>query len=799
MCRYVKHILVSFILIFASTFFGSHEMLSAREYTKEHPMIIEGSSTICPISYIDEKGVPAGLNIEVLKNVAEKANIPYIIEMKKWEDFINDIKERKCDLACMLYNDQFRKLLNTNFGSCSVGYLYQYVAYRRGESHIHSLNDLQNQSVAVEKNSVSYLMLKVENKESNIVVVPNIQEALVDLSDGKYNMLIWNQMSLKYLINKEGLNNLAISDLGIAPDEYRFISNSPALLKTIDGAYMELRKQGTLDTIYSKWKLDDVEESQYTPVFIYFVLGIFVFVILLFCLFAVELRRRVKKLNRQLIFKNMTVSLALRVGKMKIGMYNLKKNRIYDIEGDTLRKKEIDYNLYLRSFCNDDAQKFDKIINELKCGKTKESKSVFCIKDDNDNDRHYIETVLIVDEVNDGIVETIIILNKDITDKLTTKKLLEESVVNMKSAMADLQKFHSQINYVLESNKIRIWRYDIHTQKFTVTTSTKNSTFELSAQEYIDEHSDKEKAIAIEGISRANEGILSSFSFRSLHIKTHDRGVGNCYFEFNGVPTKNENGEVVSYFGLLRDLTELYNIQNKLKEETVKAKDSEKMKSAFLANISHEIRTPLNAIMGFSDLYSISDNATERDEYARIIRINSQMLMRLISDLLELSSIESKIIKFYPQKIDLAVAFTDTCKTVRSRLDYNVELKVINPYRNCVVTIDYSRMAEILINFINNASKYTHTGYIEAQYKYENNGVLIKVKDTGCGIPKEKCSVIFDRFVKLNTFVQGTGLGLSICKAIAEGMNGKIGCESIVGKGSTFWTWLPCDAEVINM
>ena len=232
--------------------------------------------------------------------------------------------------------------------------------------------------------------------------------------------------------------------------------------------------------------------------------------------------------------------------------------------------------------------------------------------------------------------------------------------------------------------------------------------------------------------------------------------------------------------------------QRKLKEETKRAEDSGKMKSAFLANMTHEIRTPLNAIVGFSDLLPVVDTNEERMNFIRIIRNNCDMLMRLINDILEASNM-GQALAIKPEPCDFAQVFDDICQTLAQRVqEPGVEFIKDNPYASFPATLDKGRIQQVLTNFVTNAVKYTHQGHIKVGYREEQEGIYFYCEDTGAGIPKEKQASVFERFVKLNDFVQGTGLGLSICQAIANRCGGRIGVTSEgEGHGSTFWLWTP--------
>ena len=168
------------------------------------------------------------------------------------------------------------------------------------------------------------------------------------------------------------------------------------------------------------------------------------------------------------------------------------------------------------------------------------------------------------------------------------------------------------------------------------------------------------------------------------------------------------------------------------------------------------------------------------------------MLMRLINDILEASNV-GQALAIQPEEVDFAKVFDDICQTLAQRVDEaGVQFIKDNPYDSFIATLDKGRIQQVLTNFTTNAIKYTHDGHIKVGYREQDGGIYFYCEDTGAGIPKDKQDAVFERFVKLNDFVQGTGLGLSICKAIAERCNGKIGVTSEgEGHGSTFWMWIP--------
>ena len=234
-------------------------------------------------------------------------------------------------------------------------------------------------------------------------------------------------------------------------------------------------------------------------------------------------------------------------------------------------------------------------------------------------------------------------------------------------------------------------------------------------------------------------------------------------------------------------------MEQELIETKEQAEESNRLKSVFLANMSHEIRTPLNAIVGFSRLLATVDNESEKEEYIQIIENNNDLLLQLISDILDLSKIETGTMEFVEAPVDVNEMLEEITHAMTLRAEpKGVEVRFKDCLPECCILSDRNRLHQVMTNLMTNALKFTDSGTITIGYTLQPGNMLrFYVSDTGCGIPKDKQKDIFTRFIKLNRFVQGTGLGLPICQTIVERMGGEISVESEVGNGATFWFTVP--------
>ena len=408
----------------------------------------------------------------------------------------------------------------------------------------------------------------------------------------------------------------------------------------------------------------------------------------------------------------------------------------------------------------------------------------------------YLEIRLhpILDE--EGKLVYLAIAARDVTEErelYLQQKLTDEQI---KQTNESIQLYETELRYMMENCRMQAWRIDIERDciEFYNGLSSIANTFSLADMRKIFVNQDDEFVRGLADPYKAFDHPLIYVG--QMHPVVTHSSTELQWVQINSIPEYDEHGKLKGCFGVWRNINDIMRKQEQLKRETERANDSGHQKSVFLANMTHEIRTPLNAIVGFSDLLQAIESPDEKREMIRIIHNNCDMLLRLIDDILVLSNVDANVMQMRPEPVDFAVEFADICTSLSERVqEPTVEFQNDNPCQTLMVNIDKSRIQQVITNFVTNAVKYTHQGHIRVGYRPEERngrqGLYVYCEDTGAGIPDDQQARVFERFVKLNDYIQGTGLGLSICKAIIERCEGEIGVQSVFGQGSTFWFWIP--------
>ena len=362
-----------------------------------------------------------------------------------------------------------------------------------------------------------------------------------------------------------------------------------------------------------------------------------------------------------------------------------------------------------------------------------------------------------------------------------------------------IKRYNIEYELVLKAMRLSIWHLDVVERTVTFESDYRDemNNYVPDGETSIDTLFD---CLVPEDLERVREAMLGLMEgkYEDYHqqYRLQTPQTQNTYWEetFATVDKRDMEGKPLSIVGTTMRIDERKAIEQALIEARNQAEESDRLKTAFLANMTHEVRTPLNAIVGFSDILPMAQSDEERNELIKLIKQNNAHLLRLFDDMMNMSRLESgnagSIVK---EDFELASLFSELVEKYQAPcMEKNLELSIEDSASGDMVHTDRGRLREILNQYLNNALKFTSAGCISLGYEKQLSTVRIWVRDTGKGIPADKCNDhLFERFVKVDDFVAGTGLGLSICRSLAESLDGRVGVDSVFGEGSTFWVEIP--------
>ena len=408
----------------------------------------------------------------------------------------------------------------------------------------------------------------------------------------------------------------------------------------------------------------------------------------------------------------------------------------------------------------------------------------------------YIEMCVIPLLDSEGNVVNYVATALDITEERNRIRRIYQEEKKIKATKENIKLHLERLKYLLKHSDKFLMKSDMQQERISFYRSPETPEYVHSYSDFLGmmEEEEREPFNRLLHVTTTQEQQQCT-----IHLTERPEGQPGAVINIMFLPTLDAEGHIIGHHGISSDVTTIVTAREDMKKATQDADQSMQLKSGFMASMTHELRTPLNAIVGFTGVLPALE-AEERAEYVRIIRNSTDMLQRLINDIIEASSMTDGPTNIELEEVDFAQTFDDICLMLQQRVQNpEVAFEKDNPYDLFITTLDRGRVQQVLTNFVTNAVKFTKKGHIRVGYRYENHGLYLYCEDTGIGIPKDKQDAVFERFVKLDEFVQGTGMGLAISKAIAHHCGGKIGVESegIDGKGSTFWMWVPCEKQEI--
>lgn len=896
-----------------------------REYTMTHPLIYEDIWDLPPYTFLNKEGEPMGFNIDLVKTILRKLDIPYIIKLKPTAMVYNDLKEGKSDLMLGMLSQWHAK--HGMYGRSVVSLFTHGIAHPKGlNPNINTLKDLQGHKVIVQRNSFSHFRITTEGYEQNAIPVDDIDEAILKVASRDSGLILWNTLSLKHTLKRYNLTNLEITPINMPNGEYHFMSNDKALLARIDSVYEELAIDDGLQPIRNKWFYPD-QKITGIPRFVWHIALILSIIIFFLVIYNRIYYIREKKVNRDIATMGNRLALYLQAGEIKMWTFDVKRNTFitFTLEGDYADEySEMGFSVFYNA---EDYRELCKAVHDVSDGRA-EKKSVItrCHKPLEQSKEQYFDVCVSVLRRENGHPSMLLGTQQNVTQErqknidaknlqlkfhsifntvnvdmalydskgklidinakgcetLGSKESLIERGVSIQSVMPGinmekpemvyassilkrkktdeqgyrtsimpddtyfyelmvLPMYHNDkllgffttgrdvtefannihkerektklirkgmeqqyeyvksISYALETSHIWLLNYYPDTRLAEITYDLRKPKLQLSqlrCMEMIDKYDRQEAANLVKKMDRRK---IKTF-YTKFKTIFRDEGRKDMYVQVNGVPIYDENGNVAYYFGLCRNISKMEEIGRELKYEMEKAREAETVKNAFMKNMSYEIRTPLNAVVGFAELFEMEHSPEDEIVFMTEIKKNSNLLLKLVNDILLLSRIDANMEEINPTPVDFAEVFGAHCM-----IGWNTELKqdvkavIESPYEHLVVNIDEAQVGKIIEILASNASHFTSKGMIRGRYDYHNDRLVVIIEDTGTGIKEDALKNLFkneDLYEDIDNCC--VRLGMMICKRLCERMGGRLDVESQEGKGTSVWLTLPCTATTIT-
>ena len=406
----------------------------------------------------------------------------------------------------------------------------------------------------------------------------------------------------------------------------------------------------------------------------------------------------------------------------------------------------------------------------------------------------YYELQLVPLHDNQGRSLGIYATGRDVTEQAKAYQQQQNAIKALAMTTVETERYIKNINYVLNVGGVRLADYAPDTHTLIIYKGIGQIQLKLTPVRYMTIVSKHSMQTVLQVLHKMDNRVRENLS---VEVETTLR-IDNqpLVLQFSFIPTYNQQGELVTYLGMCRDMSEVKSTEAELAYKTIKAREVEAEKNNFLRSMSYEIRTPLNSVVGFAELFEKPHSSDEEMVYINHIKENSEHLLNLINDILFLSRLDARMIEINPRPTDFAKIFENYCQA--GWKDYRkkgVHYIVENNFDRLEVNIDTINIGHIINQVVQNAAIHTTRGIVRAHYDYMGNKLVIVVDDTGEGISKKTLSTIYERF---NTNSRGTGLGLPICKELLTQMGGHIDISSTLGQGTTVWITIPCEATVIE-
>lgn len=896
-----------------------------RQYTKDNPLVYEDLWDLAPYAFINSEGKPDGYNVELVKMMTEKLGIPVNIVLKATPGNFEDLQSGKADLTIGMkafFHDQYGA-----YGNNVLTLFTHSVAFPRSKDPgIREFADLKHHRVIVHDNSFSHNLMVQDGMKDNAIPMRDMKAALMKINEDNEGAVLWNTMTIRYLIDKYKLTDLRISSVNMRYGEYHFMSKDSTLLQKLDSLYDEISTSEEVLALRQKWFYPAASPVSGMPQWLLNTLLLTIFLICSYLCYYFYYHYRERKARKDVQRQATQLSLLINSGNYRIWTYDVKEQQFNSItieksEYDNYNRKAFaaffepqDYAMMLSAIddiakkraetktmpvrCHDprniNATYFfdlsisvlreefgeptvllgvqtDKTLEKSKLNKTRDNlmrfRTIFntamaqiALYDGNGymidiNDsacetfgivdkKEFLESKMhisrvpvfhhmqhdIIDELwvssiidfddlrrqnliseywtRKGIVYYeftilpiydaqgklifIVSAGRDITDVALQMNRERRRSKRIETASQEVSKYVENINNALEVSKTVLANYNIKTKTMEVTYDMNKPKLMLSQLQCV--HMMKASQTRhIAGIMlNMDKKKTGKFKLR-LDSRLLDKNRHNRQFELNAVPMSDNKGDISHYFCLCRDITELAETEKRLKEESEKAQEAEKVKNSFLMNMSYEIRTPLNTVVGFAELFNAPHDRDDEPTFIDEIKKNTDLLLKLVNNILLLSRIDAKMLELNPQPTDFGELFNAHCLIGLSRgVNENVETKVETRPDPLILEIDSAQTGFIIETLCMLSAKFTERGHIRTRYEYRNGLLTFVIEDTGMGFAQTTIERILDRTIDGLKGDYNVELQITICNELAKLLGGQMDIQSAEGRGTTVWVTIPC-------
>lgn len=918
------HLILTFALLLSSVPVTAARDGRLAEYTIDHPLIYEDIWDLPPYTFLNKDGEPQGFNIDLIKAIMKRLDIPYIIRLKPTDAAYADLRDGKSDLMLGMhtaYHSQFGRYSRSVVGLFTHGVAHS----RHDNTDINDLDDLRDHKVVVQANSFSHRKIIESRLEEYAMPYDDMSDAIQHVAASDSGQILWNTLSLKYMIDRYNLGNMTITPVNMPNGEYRFMSNDTELLALVDSVYETMTINEELQPIRNKWFYPEVRTTG-IPEYVWYIAGVLALIIILLAVYNRIYHIREGMVNRANENQSRRLALYLRSGKLRLWTYDIERkmfmtlssegewqeeyttlgfsvffngddykrlcaaildvsenrkdtetvltrcqkpttpdrDHYFDIKLSVLRRKNGRPSMLLGTQLNitEERQKrietrnlrlkFSTIFNTVnvdmalydsdgyladlnaKACETLGDKqrlidsriSIRNVLFGVDIDMEHLEMVyassilpvaagagkngrmpeqtkcyemMVLPIFHDGRLIGFFATGRDVTELAENMKVEREKTRIIRQHLERQHEYVNNINYALEVSHIWLVNYYPDSRMLEITHDLKKPKLRLSQLRCVELLDSADKRRAVKLINAMDKRTADRFCIKLKTIFS-DRKQRDMYLQLNGIPILDKDGRIDHYFGLCRNVSELEETERRLKMEMKKAQEAETVKSSFMKNMSYEIRTPLNAVVGFAELFDNEHDPEDEPVFMEEIKKNSNMLLRLVNEILTLSRIEANMVEINKAPADFAELFSAHCMMGwNQELSPDVKTVVESPYEHLVVDIDATQLGHVIEVVVANAAHFTTSGMIRGRYEYHHDELIISIDDTGEGIDEHTLKSMFGRM----DFYEDVDhccirLDLMICKRLIERMGGRIDMESELGKGTTVWITVPCEATLMK-